>query len=160
MGHKEPYTFELREKIEELVKKGYSFSSIARETNRSMTGISYEIARAGGRQNYTAKGAQAAAEKMEKNRISKYGRKKEFSNAIFELINKGYSLNEVSGNLGISKNYICKVMRDKDKLFSKERALAQQSNVNSFDTRIAALEMQIEIIHQQLEILNDSSTKN
>lgn len=64
-----PITYEERVQIEKLLKKGLSCGKIAIEIGRSKNGVVAEVRERGGRDNYTAKQAQAIAD--EKNREKK-----------------------------------------------------------------------------------------
>lgn len=54
MGYFIPLSFEERQQIEKLLKEGYSIKQIHKKMNRSYHGISAEIKKNGGRENYLA----------------------------------------------------------------------------------------------------------
>lgn len=147
-----PITNEERKRIEVLLRQGLSMHAVSKCINRSPTGVQYEINRGGGRKDYTAAKAQLAADGMRHRRhmnLSCFNKQK--WEKFIEIVKiPGLSIREMSNLCGINRKTISVYLNKVDESLEEEN--------EELETRVAALEMQLEIIHQQLRGLNDRST--
>lgn len=148
-------TLEDRRQIEALVKKGYMQSYIARTIGRNKSTINTELKKYGDLDNYNA--VIAHKNHCVNVRRSNQKRTKIFSQdaliSIQEKYRKGLSLKAIADELQTSKWVIKNVIK---RMNLRKRSLEG----TSLDSRVDALEMQLEIIIEQLRELKNGNQKN
>lgn len=146
--HISPLTLEERQKIQELVGKGYSFARVGREIGRSKTCVTMEIKKNSGPSYYKAEKAHETSKDRRQAGWDKQKRPltKERIESIKKLIESGESVTSIARHAQCSQRTVLK-------LIPREYKTEKMLNYISLKDRIEALEAQNEIIVEQLKML-------
>jgi Helix-turn-helix domain len=153
-----------RQIIERMLKEGHNFAEIGRFLGRTRGSIKQEIFRAGGKNNYNAEQAEAAAIRRMENMCSKLrvlGTKK-ISDEQKEIMKRGidenWSLNKIRVSAGVGRSALDRFVKENHILRPTGEMLG---NTRMLYERIKMLEMQLEIIIDQIkELTNVRNTEN
>lgn len=168
------YTFEEKQQIENYLKQGKSIYSIAKSINRSSNGLSYEIRRNGGTENYSAEQSHKKlilnnSEPQDGAKHLAYWERETIQNKIEE----GLSSCSIAKFLCRSSSGICYEIRKNGGRGNYNAQLAQefyenkQSNKSKVSAsylknswkRSEAMELNIETLKMQVDILFDMIKK-
>ena len=149
------FSLEERCLIEKLIKENYFIKDIANILERSVSGIKNEISKNLGKNNYCAQNAHQFALEREKQKSRKLQKKitPEQLDVINQGMAEGWTNNKISNISGISHWKL-------SKYFKENNIQPQSKNYISFESRIDALEDQMELLFNQIrEIKNDQRNK-